>query len=108
MNITRRGAQGPATPVKRQGEAAGKEQILQRLQAKQQIVEQLADGRLALLPAAERFRQLCPGTQEDEALCRNLIGWVQLALADRPERAETMTCKLEQELEALVARHAPA
>jgi hypothetical protein len=39
-----------------------------------------------------------------EALCRSVIGWVHLALSDRPERAEAVSGRLECELQSHLAR----
>ena len=60
---------------------------------RQQVVAELIDGRLSLLEAAWRFQN--PGRPlagpvawtdllDGEALCRNLIGWVHLALRNHP------------------------
>jgi hypothetical protein len=79
-------------------------QALQRVEAKQEIVAQLIDGRISLLEAATRFgtvgrstRQIQPDT---EALCRTVIGWANLALMEKPERAELVTAQLECELQS--------
>src|SRR6516165_2082153 len=52
---------------------------LKRLDAKQDIIRQLIDGRLHLIEAAECFRELtrpAASSQSDEDVCRALIGWV--------------------------------
>jgi hypothetical protein len=89
---------------------------LQRLDAKKEVIGQLIDGRLHLLDAAAQFRQLNrpvpigaaqAGTRNDsdEDLCRSLIGWVYLALSERPERAEALSDQLEAELAAHLKQH---
>jgi hypothetical protein len=79
---------------------------LQRLEGKQQVIADLIAGRLDLLEAAARFGRLEKGSPgEDEQLCRRVIGWVDLALSDRPERAEALTERLERELAAHLGRH---
>jgi hypothetical protein len=80
---------------------------LQRLHVKQQTVAALIEGRLDLVEAAVQFRAagLAPQPEDGEALCRSLIGWVHLALRDRPERAEALSEELENELQTHLARH---
>jgi hypothetical protein len=89
---------------------------LQRLDAKKEIIGQIIDGRLRLLEAASRFRRLSRPTtggagivaarnDSDEDLCRSLIGWVYLALSERPERAEALSDQLEAELAAHLKQH---
>src|SRR5947209_19057845 len=91
---------------------------LERLRVKQQVIAELIGGRLQLLEATARFRdaQRLPGrdragaqrlafAEDGELLCRTVIGWAHLALSDRPERAETFSEGLEQELQAHLARH---
>jgi hypothetical protein len=86
---------------------------LQRLDAKKGIIGQIIDGRLQLVEAAARFRQLnratavgtTPNGESDEDLCRSIIGWVYLALSERPERAEALSEQLEAELAAHLKLH---
>jgi hypothetical protein len=89
---------------------------LQRLDAKKEIIAQILDGRLRLLEAASKFRGLSRTTavgaapagarsDSDEDLCRSLIGWVYLALSERPERAEALSDQLEAELAAHLKQH---
>ena len=69
---------------------------------------------LSLLEAAAWFRAAGLGTAvadarsvppaEAESLCRSVIGWVHLALCDRPERAETVSGMLELELDGYLGR----
>jgi hypothetical protein len=80
---------------------------LERLQARQQVVADVIAGRLRLMEAAARFRDAqgaCP-TEDDERLCRAVIGWVYLALSDRPERAEALSQELERELLTVLSHH---
>jgi hypothetical protein len=78
---------------------------LERLERKQRVIADLIDGRLRLLEAAARFRDVQKAAPEDgERLCRAVIGWVYLALSDRPERAEALASALERELQTIVSR----
>jgi hypothetical protein len=93
---------------------------LQRVEAKQQIIADLIEGRLTLLEATARFREAhlgsagegaygrllaTAGSEDGEHLVRAVIGWVHLALRDRPERAEALSEELEQQLQAHLATH---
>lgn len=76
---------------------------LQRMVEKQKIVSDLIEGQLPLVEATQHFERLqspaCPRTyHEMEGRCRELIGWVRLALTDRPEQADVVTERLEREL----------
>jgi hypothetical protein len=98
--------------------AGAESPVLRHLRTKQDIVLQLLDGRLTLLEAAAQFQRVnCllkgqgtgpnpaePNPEDGERVCRMVIGWVQLALADRPERAEVLTARLEQELQEHLAK----
>jgi hypothetical protein len=97
--------------------AADLEVARRLLRKKEQIVQQVCRGQLDLLTAAARFREvtrtaerggwseLCrPGPQDAESVCRTVIAWAGLALADRPERAAAVTARLEAELETNLAR----
>jgi hypothetical protein len=98
--------------------ARGKQCLLalERLETKKTVIGQLIDGRLHLLDAAARFRELAPPsnailgiseTQDgDEHWCRSVIGWVCLALSEQPERADVLAGRLEAELAAHVAKQA--
>jgi hypothetical protein len=83
-------------------------QALQRLQGKKEIIAELIGGRLALLEATARFRSLSDNERSEEAACREVIGWAHLALCDRPEKADSLSCQLEQELERHLSRHGTA
>jgi hypothetical protein len=82
---------------------------LERVEAKQQAVADLIDRRTDLLEAAARFHAagLAPSdvVGDGERLCRSVIGWVYLALSDRPERAEALSDELERELQVVLSRH---
>jgi hypothetical protein len=96
--------------------------VLLGLQQKQAIINQVIDGHLPLSEAAGRFQvahqaaRVCleratgvPGhTIDNEAVCRTIIGWVYLALIDRPEQADRVSERLEVELRELLNRNALA
>lgn len=60
-------------------------------------------GRLSLLEVAAWFRAAGLGTTVAECLPA-VIGWTHLALGDRPEQAETVSGRLEWELEHYLGR----
>jgi transposase-like protein len=85
--------------------------VLVGLQQKRSIIAQVIEGRMTLSEAAGRFQiahqaaSVClaqaTGTKraaDHESACRELIGWVYLTLADRPEYADRVSEKLESEL----------
>jgi hypothetical protein len=83
------------------------EKALNGVRAKQQIITQLIEGELGLMEAAARFFQVSresrpgksvPAPQDGEDVCRTVIGWAYLALADRPEQADILGERLEAEL----------
>ncbi|WP_020473869.1 hypothetical protein [Zavarzinella formosa] len=88
--------------------------VLRGLVEKNRIVTDLIDGRVSLKEAAGRFQKAhVAGGQclerttgvpsrsvETENTCRSLIGWVRLTLRDRPEQADRVTARLEDELSA--------
>jgi hypothetical protein len=90
--------------------------VLARINARQEVVRDLCDGRLTLLEAAARFRALnatagatarraaqdiYPGASEGERICRQVIGHVRTHLEEQsPGRGETVTRALEEELRA--------
>ena len=79
---------------------------LQRVRAKKDVIAELIGGRLPLLEATARFQaQLAGESHNGEDLCRQVIGWVHLALLDCPEKAEAVSERLEQELHLHLARH---
>src|SRR5258708_35467226 len=85
------------------------------LRQKQAIINQVIDGHLPLGEAAGRFQlahqaaRVCleratgvPGHSIDgETVCRTIIGWVYLALIERPEQADRVSERLESGLPAL-------
>jgi hypothetical protein len=97
-----------AAPAVRRAAGGDEEhrQALRRVQARQEAVADLIAGRVGLLEAAARFQAAGDGAGGDgEVACRAVIGWAQLALSDRPERAEALAVALEDELQAHLARH---
>lgn len=76
--------------------------LLDGLVRKQQAVAAVIAGGMSLFEAADRFR--ADDRDDPEAACRTVIGWVHLALRDRPERAEPLTERLERELQSHLAR----
>ena len=86
--------------------------VIQGLQQKQAIINQVIEGRLALWDAATRFQaahqaaRVCLETAtgvpshsiDGETVCRQIIGWVHLTLSDRPEQADRVSERLDGEL----------
>lgn len=86
--------------------------VLLGLQQKQQIINAVIEGHIPLWEAASRFQvahraasqclETATGvpsrTIDNESACRALIGWVWLALSDRPEQADRVSERLEGEL----------
>jgi hypothetical protein len=87
--------------------------LLQRSAGKWQAVEGLVEGRMSLLEAAARFRDLdrqppdfhwdafrnsMPGDSDDERHCREVIGFIETRLPPR-ERTD-LIARLEAELQA--------
>ena len=93
-------------------EIARPKAVLQGLQQKQRIINQVIDGRLPLWDAATEFQAahraagVCleratgvPGHAiAAEDACRTIIGGVHLTLSDRPEQADRVSERLESEL----------
>ncbi len=96
--------------------------VLLGLKQKQAIINEVIDGHLPLWEAAGRFQdahqaaRVCleratgvPGhTIDGEAVCRTIIGWVYLALIDRPEQADRVSERLEGELREFLTKNTPA
>lgn len=94
--------------------------VLLGLQQKQAIINEVIGGHLPLWEAAGRFQaahqaaRVCleratgvPGhTIDGETVCRTIIGWVYLALSDRPEHADRVSERLEGELRDYLSRNA--
>src|SRR5262249_45319578 len=85
----------------------------QRLTARHQVAADVIAGRLSLLEAAARFRDLNaqepaiaaaftrshPDRSPEECLCRQVIGQVESDLAEQsPKRAAELRTRLEAEL----------
>jgi len=94
------------------------QQTLQRVRQKQQVIDDLIAGRLDLFQAASHFQSLSTGgpdggtsflgdreTSNPENLCRAVIGWANLALRERPERAALLAERLEHDLQSHLAQH---
>jgi len=92
--------------------------VLQRGLAKSRLAEDVAVGRLTLLEAAARFRELnsqwppfdwdtwrffrhCdfPGASDEEGLCRQVINCTRSTLWQQPEVADEVRRRLEAELD---------
>ena len=94
--------------------------VMQGLQQKRAIIHEVIDGHLPLWEAAGRFQaahqaaRVCleratgvPGhTIDNEAVCRTIIGWVYLALLERPEQADRVSERLEGELREQLTKNA--
>jgi hypothetical protein len=93
--------------------------VLARMRAKDAIAEDLIAGRLTLVEAAARVRDLPDGFDgwlgllppdeqgagDGETLCRHVIAWARVVLADRPDKAAAVGRRLEAELAAHLKRH---
>jgi hypothetical protein len=89
-----------------------REALLRRIAAKERVVAELVAGRLTLLQAAARFRDLkgeppdlaappglACGCSEGERLCREVMAWADGWLAEQaPQRAAAVAARLEAEL----------
>lgn len=96
----------------RNAEPAIPKAVMLGLQQKQAIISQVIDGKLPLWEAAGRFQlahtaacqclESATGVPnhsiDNESVCRTVIGWVFLALSDRPEHADRVSERLELEL----------
>ncbi len=96
-----------------------KDAIRRRREAKEQVAEEVIARRQSLAEAIERFRALdrqwppshpwlrhqTPedlGMSEDEWDGRNVLDFVRLVLADRPDEAAAVAGRLEKELQRLL------
>jgi hypothetical protein len=91
--------------------------VLQRIEAKNAIVEDVIGGRTHLREAAARFAELnapCPtymsmlhqcypGLSDQQALCRNVMSFVNSKLSPWPDRAAAVLARLEKEMPASTA-----
>lgn len=96
----------------RNAEPALPKAVMLGLQQKQAIITQVIDGKLPLWEAAGRFQLAHSAARrclesatgvpnhsiDNESVCRTVIGWVYLALSDRPEQADRVSERLEVEL----------
>ncbi len=94
------------------------EMILDRLKAKEEIIQTLIEERITLVQAAARFRYLNSqpanftavyaqhsGVTVEERNCRQVINWVQAKLNGRPVYGtEDLVDRLERELYQLLRR----
>jgi hypothetical protein len=92
--------------------------IFDRIVAKRRVTRDVLEGRLSLLEAAIRFRDLnaqrrpnpvslrdaYPGRTDAERVCRQVISWVvaEAQFID-PQQAKTVVASLERELEQRLA-----
>jgi hypothetical protein len=96
--------------------------IFRRLEDKRRVTLELLEGRLSLLQAAVRFRELnarprqnpvdlrdlFPGRSDAERVCRQVISWVSGEEGGiDPKRREVLQGALEKELEQLLASGRP-
>jgi hypothetical protein len=94
------------------------EATLRRLNAIEQIAEEVIARRRSLAEAMEQFRALdqewpqfnvdaekakALGISEDEWVGRRVIGWVRTVLDGRPDEAAAVVGRLEKELQELLA-----
>lgn len=105
----------PVGQETRNAEPALPKAVLAGLLQKQAIINQVVAGRLPLSEAAGRFQaahqaavvclERATGVPnhaiDNEEVCRTIIGWVYLALSDRPEHADRVSDRLECELRDL-------
>jgi hypothetical protein len=92
--------------------------IFTRLDGKHRVTLELLEGRLSLLQAAVRFRDLntlprrnpvdlrdlFPGRSDAERVCRQVIRWAsEEGRAIDPKRGESLQASLEKELQQLLA-----
>ena len=93
--------------------------LRQSLKAKEDLIANLVEGRIALPEAAKRFRDLSagipgvmdyvntfePGGSEDDRLCHYLTNCIRFMARDRPEKLRPVVARLEAELEQHLAQH---
>jgi hypothetical protein len=91
--------------------------VLSGINQKQAIVQRVIANRLPLLEAAALFESthkqgtaileaatgIFHSVADPEQSCRTVIGWVELALRDRPEKAQSVIVRLEKELDEILA-----
>lgn len=95
--------------------------VLSGINQKQAIVQRVISNRLPLLEAAALFESthqqgtaileaatgIFHEVSDPEQSCRTVIGWVELALRDRPEKAQAIMNRLEKELDELLTSASP-
>jgi hypothetical protein len=88
--------------------------LVERNRAKEEVISELLAGRLTLVEAAAAFRRIHERTRDetgcyaeadpadlsDEGLCRNVLCWARMGLADSPRREEVLD-RLNRDFEAL-------
>jgi hypothetical protein len=126
LTVSRRGdfwaapwPDGGADPSGGQEPEACVRDILRRAAAKQRLAVEVIEGRLSLVEAATRFRDLdeqpppfhwqafrdaFPGASDDERHCRQVLNYVWGELQDRPDADPALLGRLEAELQDLLAR----
>jgi hypothetical protein len=95
--------------------------LRERIESRERIADEVAAGRMGLLQAAGRFRDLNPasatggydprtlfsGDSDEERCCRQVIQWVELRAAwQSTEEAARAKDRLEQELDEYLQREA--
>lgn len=91
---------------------------VERLREKDKIAARVLSGKLTLFEAATRFaqmgelcpgrvsfRQLFPGTSEEEKMCRQVIAWVD-TIASR-QRSANEAARVRHKLTAQLQKHLP-
>lgn len=90
-----------------------------RSRATSEVVRELIDGKVSLLRAAARVRDLfgtdangcewllcsAEGNSDGERLCRRVISWAEAHLRDTPERGAAVAARLQRELEQCLQTH---
>jgi hypothetical protein len=98
-----------------------KEAIFTRAEARQQVIDELIAGRMTLKQAVARFgelnamepeqmtvvRETFPGDSDEERLCRQVLGQVQVELQGRTSEADTILPRLEAEMHEQFGQHSP-
>ncbi len=92
---------------------------LQRVALKDAVIRDLLNGRMTLVEAAGQFRRIndnyanadailrlmFPGTTTEEALCRNVLTFVEMSLQNEPDQGAPVLHELRGELALLSAVH---